>query len=321
MKKIVISFIIFALTAIKMSAQFTGASIGETSSGTSSSGVNNTGNDIIDDNGSLLVVSVWDGSVPEIGYNFNNGAQTGRVALNHSGAVDPDVCLIKNGNGNIYAVVVLHETPAMGTAAYHVEYYRWTGSAIAYGSTAVLSTVQYQTAINVDGDNFGNFVIVWDQDSLAGVHSVIKSVTGSAPGASAPSLNNSPFTVNFTSDDDISPDVSLFDDGNSTVDAKYCWVNRNSGNIDVDFERWPNPGISSSPAVVTNAVVASSATTPNSVFRYPRIACPNSNGYTCDFAVVAEDNNGSNPYDILTMVNYNDCSSPIVGNVVVYPIL
>jgi hypothetical protein len=61
----------------------------------------NTGNDVNSDG---LRVWVCDGGSPQI--FWEEGSHTGSIALYQSDAIDPDVVLVKDGNGNTWALVV-----------------------------------------------------------------------------------------------------------------------------------------------------------------------------------------------------------------------
>jgi WD40 repeat protein len=157
--------LMFSLLNSASYSQFVGASASETNTGVSVY-VSNTGNDILTDGDFTFKVSVWsDLNAPGIGWYVYDQAGVNTYTGNNgflSGTIDyADVCLVKEGS-DIFAVVAWADAQ---NSCWYSECFQWTGSAFTWISYGFLFSGTFGTTVNIDSDDNGHFVIVFDDDN------------------------------------------------------------------------------------------------------------------------------------------------------------
>jgi hypothetical protein len=247
-----------------------------------------TGNDILEDGWSdVFKVSVWDVS-SRLGYQKNSGT-VGTVALQNSNTWDPDVCLALDAGGDIHALVVYYD---ITNSNFILEVYDWSGSAFTLqtGSPIVLAngiSNSYDYSINIDSDDDGNFVIVFNE----GTNDELFIVTGDHSSFSAVNLNNggNPVALGRYGK---TPDVCIYGDGTNRITYTYINTSGNSVLVDSDdFSTLAGGG-------TANSNVHSGNPTSNGVY-FPRIACPlGGNGSSDDWTVVFQATDATTVWEI-----------------------
>src|SRR5688572_3050906 len=103
----IILMLCFCLTGKQISAQFSDALVPDNTAILMPLFAQNTGNFVLDIAGTSYAVSVWDDyNGPFAAMEWRIGALNGYVLIDAiSQVMDPDVCLIKNTSGSIFAVV------------------------------------------------------------------------------------------------------------------------------------------------------------------------------------------------------------------------
>jgi hypothetical protein len=294
-------FALIAITSFCISSYaqsyFTAASA--TENGASSSGVVNTGNDRRDFAGIsvTLSVNVWDGNTPKLGWD--DGVHTpGTIALGNASitdAYDPDVCLVEEtGTPTIYAVVVYY---SVSNGKYYYQPFRWNNSTYVFTAgtpVSIESASCFTYTINIDGDTYENFAIVYDwKSSCLSTTYDVHCVVGHA-GSSAPTLytcSGSPFTIG--SDHAKMPDVALYDgiSGNEYIIISYVLTNGTySGQLEYAYDYF---------SALTPTTCSTSGFTypqlgaPTYNYYYPRIAAMNGGNSNMCWTVVVEDHNAT----------------------------
>lgn len=258
-----------------------------------------TGNDILEKSGDVWEVTVWDdvSGNPGLGFNVNSsGTFFNNIALSNNDAYDTDVALTVDGSGDIHAIVVYFSQNAGG---YVVEDFVWNTNTFNLNSGPTVFDIQsvFGTAVNVDAEYDGYFIVVWD------VSGSPFGITGDVAGGTL-NLNN---VISIgSSATGIFPDVCINNRGNDRV--TYCYIDA-SGDLIVDSDSYGNMGTSSTP---TNELT----TQPNDMFLVPRIACNDASvvGNAIDWTVVVMDTDVSSAYRI---IGYSFNSSNLL-NVVEY---
>lgn len=334
-KTLFLLLILSASCLVNIQAQwFDPATVSSNASSSSSSGVVNTGNDRrwFGLTNVTLNVNVWDGSSPGIGWDDNAG-NTGTLGLYYSDAMDPDVCLVAETSSpyTIYAVVVYYSP---GQKAYYYQPFRW--SFTSYWLTAG-SPQPFQSAncfgktVNIDGDTYEHFAIVWDMlDASSGCsgNSDVWCVVGYV-GPTLFTCANSPFKINDAANNQygMMPDVALYDQTGTgayeRIVITYILTSgstTNPGNLEVDDTRFID--LTTSPCSFTANLTRNFANfAPTYDYYYPRIASVNGGISSLAWTVVLEDNDGSSNWLIAgytrligspTVVGhiYNDGSEP-----------
>ena len=255
-----------------------------------------TGNDIINYNGDVYAVTVWENtsgtSDDMIGWYV--GGSTGQGTLTYSTRVkDPDVCLVEY-NGDVYAIVVYYHT---GSSDWFWETFIWNGSSFASNTIASAFDNGNGTSVNIDANDHsdGQFVIVWD--NAGDIYAVTGDIANS-------SLNSNVGVANGTY-----PDVSLYYDGTDNI-AHITYLD-NNGELFVDDHDYSTLSAGSA-ASLSNVLTASPST--GYTFKVPRIASPNgNNSNSSNWTVVLEEIRINNQYRIIgfsdgnaTSIIYND---------------
>ncbi|MEY3311779.1 MAG: hypothetical protein RL348_1112 [Bacteroidota bacterium] len=280
-------------------SQFTQATINEVSFGLTVNG-RATGNDILDKTGDTWEVTVWEDpyyNSPGLGFRYfpSVGSPiTNAISLAFSDAEDPDVGLTVDSNGDIHAIVVYFSDSQDN---YYVEDYIWNSTTFSLnsGPTSFDSQTNFGTAVNIDTDYDGYFVVVWD-------------VSGAPYGITGDVVNGS-LNLNTSSGigsigPGIFPDVCLSSQSNDQV--YYCFLD--NGNLYVENDSYSS--LSSGTSSATN--INSYSPTSTFSFATPRIGCPNPNtGNSSDWAMVVSERKTGGPYNILFFANDN--SNGLVG--------
>ncbi len=189
-------------------AQFNNAAITDIASGASASAVTRTSNDVKLDGLVNLQVYVWaDGGYGGIGWDDGNG-NTGTNTLNTNHLALPTVTLAKSG-GAMYAVVV-YDNPTHGLV---IEYWKWNSPNFNHTSTNnITGTGDPLNELSIDGDEIGNFVIVWDDVSTNDIQVIVGGPTNfSTPQLFCTSVYRS---INTTTNC-LYPSVAIWDHVNS----------------------------------------------------------------------------------------------------------
>ena len=308
--------IMITLMYNQSNAQFLAAANADNAAGLSNVWPYNTGNDILDDGSDIYRVSVWsETSNPGISWKvtISSNDYTGNAGFGPSSDIDhADVCLLKDiGNNEICAIVGWYYSgTSPGTPSWGIDEYRWDNS----NSTFVLQnnggiTVggSYGTTVNVDADENGHFIMVYDDNS-----GNIYSLTGSEN--SGFSINNSGTPCNFGVSSYSYPDISLFWDGTNEI-AYLAYID-NVGDVMVKRNQYSSI-TGGSPSTAFSAYGGFPTTTP--AFGYnnsnTRIASPNSSGAAHYWTVVWQEDdrytyyikgincNNATPSSVIT---YND---------------
>ncbi len=259
----------------------------------------NTGNDIQDVGGTTYEVMVCDdpnGNNALLGWKV--GGSTGFTFIGQGAQIlDPDVCLVKNGSGLVYALVVYYDP---GSGEFMWQTFNWVAGQQSFNALTPVSLAagQYNKTINIDSEDNGNFAIVWDEPGAN-----IRMAFGQSPVAQLPQLSLGGAVLNLEPGSE--PDVCYYRN-TSTSFRQIDVVYRNpAGYIIVDFYK-------------LNDLLAGSITptqayrspAPDLSYRNPRIACPiSATGESDDFTVVVEDTDGSSTWYIKSF-NANKCCSP-----------
>lgn len=298
------------LYSMNVNAQFVAGSATEYAFGVSSLQARHTGCDILDISGDVYRVSTWEpaGTSSGFGWSVNAGSSySGYLALGVTTNVfHPDVCLVYNGS-TVYAIVAYFQDVSGGFGRWIWDAYRWSGftnSFVAFSQGNNITTGQFGTTVNIDGNNStqGGFVIVFDK-IISGnelVYAAAGEIVSGTPAVYSP--------VKIA--DGKSPDVSLFYDGTDNI-AHVAYLDAlNSYDLTVD-----DHDLTDLISSTNNGTVLFNVGPFYDTYYRPRIACPNgSSGTATNFTVVVEDNDGIiSPYYI---IGYNDATgtTPIVYN-------
>ena len=235
----------------------------------------NTGNDIkYSSTASPTSMHVWvgDGSFSRLAWD--DGTHHGTILLdNGNGNVwDPDVSLVKCSNGNWVAIVVFSTS-----SNYYCEFYKWDAmSAFVWFNEFTLQSGVYGSAINVDADASGNYVIVWDDGA--------GNINGSYGTTTTFPTNPTTYTTIIPqngNDNYSAPDVSIY---GSNCYVAYLWTDGSSLYTDIYMDNFDlslgsqshwYPQLTYGPFDPAHGYVET-----------PRIACPGSNCANPDFTVV-----------------------------------
>ncbi len=283
--------IALGMITINAKAQFNKATIVETATGVGPVVVENTGNDIYKVSSNVfLKVSVWEDGGGNPGIIGDDGNTTATSGFTYTDATDPDVCIVKQGGGsNIYAIAVYWSG---AQSNYYMEWFRWNAGWAASG-LATVGTTAGAVTINIDGNPYGEFVIVWDDGQ-----GNVMTYGGRTTGNPALSASGSVAVANNGNTGGSMPDVCLYDTLGVAELATYAFINTNN-EIEIYGERFPSPGIFSG-VTGNNLVHTVSLVNFNHIMSWPRIACVDGTiGGAYDVTVVYEDYDGlNNEYDI-----------------------
>lgn len=268
-------------------AQFSPPTYTDYAFGVSPTQSKNTGNDILEYNGDIYRVFVWEpnGSAGGIGWQVNS--TTGYTTLTPTCPVlDPDVCLVQSGE-TIYAVAVYYDNC---NGEWDIEIFDWNGSAFNSVSFLSFDFGSFGSTVNIDGNDHpdGQFAVVWDH-SNGDIYSFASDIPN------FPVIN----TVQVAAGQ--FPDVSLYyNESDDVVHIAYIDLNTPGNLIVDDHDYFVLATGSSAPSNVL------SVGPPSHVFYYPRIASPNANSSSsAEWTVVVEDNNSSLEYYIVGFNNGN----------------
>ncbi len=273
-------------------AQFTTAALADNAVGTNVM-ARYTSNDVLDISNDTYKVSVWDNPMygttytgkPGIAYKIILGGTT-----SYTGTIDfpltsypdvqhPDVCIINNGSGRIFAIVAYNVYGSVNTFNWDV-YEGSTSGTPAFtlfsaNSMSIPGTGYFGNYVNIDGNENGDFAIISSDGIL----------TGSSYG-STPTLNNSGSVVlypNSQGDCDISLYYGI--SGGFPYNIIYISYIDIYGNLQVLKEAFSTVVSGNFPGV---SVASYNAPNSSQLFN-PRIATPNSQGLYTDFTVVFDE--------------------------------
>ncbi len=263
------------------------------------------GNDILDFNGDTYAVSVWgDASTsPGIAWEVNYSASSYSSCTTFAQTTfifNPDVCLVEDGT-DVYAIVVYWKGSTSNT--YYWEPYIWANSG-GWGfqriSSGTFNSASFGTSLHIDGNDNGEFVIVWDDTSPE-----VYVETGDV--LSGPALSTNIVGVS-NGGNGYSPDACIFHDGGNNI-VHIAYID-NNGDLNVDDHAFSTLASGSASSLSTQLNTSPLI----NAFYFPRIACPNSTGGGGDWLVVVEDNDGSSDFSITgytsgTTNTYNDGSA------------
>ena len=257
---VTIMFLINLVSISNLSAQcFTSAIISDNSYNTSSSSYFiNTGNDV----NQQIHVWVYDGGTPELAWKVATNA-TNSIALQNSDAFDPDVVLVKDMS-NVWWALVVYYSPSAGHH-YVCEQYKYVGTSFVYGTTFQLENVSnFGTAINIDANADGDFVIVWDKST--GISMNYGSIANS--GVTFHNGQNSP--ISLYSNNEHMPDVAIYSDISYNY-IFYTYVDASGSYVNVDEAEFSAPQTLTTDFTEAYTDICSYC---NGYVAYPRIACP-----------------------------------------------
>jgi len=285
------------------------ASIAQTS--TSITGTpRQTGNDYLDDGTNKIEFSVWDLTNGSSRFAWNvNGTSSGGY-LGGGNAVDPDVALIEDSNGNIFVLVFYYDA---SDYRFKLEVRNWTGSSWSSytGSPFTISTDTYTTGLNIDADDDAHFVLVWDEST----NNTVKGLVGEFNSGTI-TLNPSNAIVVAYNTNGSFPDVCIYGGGSNRITYTYLW----NGHLYVDSNDY-NTLLSASNASVSQLLDVTPSFVTGGIFYDPRIACPNANaGSSDEWTVVVLVTDNVYTWDIDSYNYYNGSSyGPTIVNGPVQP--
>lgn len=282
-------------------AQFTTAVIPETFVGVGAS-CGNTGNDIRKSITGLGVMSVnvWDGA--SAGLSWDDLAGTSGFLTFTSPTQDPDVTVLDGGS--TWWACVAYFSPGTG---YFLDIYKYGGGVFSLSSSNLLSGCTTPgLSINIDGDQTGDMVVVWDDPCVGRIMLLGASTFLTGP----PVLCNGGVPIVVTNTGGmVYPDVTLYSiDG---VRPQYgvvylTYLRSNLKRIFVTYDKFTSicAGVSNNVLMFTNTTSLSYYT--------PRISCPPAaTGTILDWSVVVTEVSGTG-YDVLgftrnagTVLNFN----------------
>ncbi len=276
------------LTGLNLFAQFNTASQSDIAMSTAGVNSRKTGNDFMLYGGNEFEVSVWDegNGNSEFGYQINAGGQS-ILALSCSTAVDPDVCLIKDGFGDIHSIVVYYDAVGNDYLIDVFDYSAGTFSLQGGCPYNIRANVSFGTAVNIDADDTYNFMVIWDDSNAGKLHAIAGDHSGSTI-----NFTNTPVTVGSSpSNEGYYPDVCLY--GGGTNRATFTYTLNSELYVDIDDVSVIAGG---SGTGVTNILHDNAF---QLGYEYPRIACPNpSVGTVDDWTVVFMDTDNNSRYYI-----------------------
>ena len=287
---------------------FTSAVLSDNGAGVNVS-ASNTGNDILSVGSDVYRVSVWTdpaGSHPgmswvvDAAYHWANKQDFNQT----SNILHTDVCLVKDGS-DVWAIVAWYYSGS--GASWNIEAYKWTTSGtngtFSYQGNDYVNG-SYGTTLNIDGDDNGNFVAVYDDNNQD-----IYALTGTVTGGFA---MNSAVQLSLSGGIGIYPDVGLYFNNNGPVEMAYvCYIEASGASIiyidEYDFSQLSG-GTGSNNPIVNNSAQN------NMYFSDCRIACPDQNGSQGEWTVVVLESDHSSYWNIVgynsnnntTAIYYND---------------
>ncbi|HEX5001247.1 MAG TPA: T9SS type A sorting domain-containing protein [Bacteroidia bacterium] len=264
-----------------------------------------TGNDYLDDGTNKIEFSVWDLTNGASRFAWNvNGTSSGGY-LGGGNAVDPDVALIEDSNGAIFVLVFYYDA---SNYSFKLEVRNWTGSTWSSytGSPFTISFDYYTTGLNIDADDDGHFVIVWDDH-----YNQVQGMAGYFDSMST--LQFSILNITTIASNGSFPDVCLYGNGSDRITYTYL----SNGHLYVDSDDFSTL-LSGSNSSVSQLLNVSPSTVPggSGTFYDPRIACPNANtGSSDEWTVVVLETDNTSKWDIQSYNYYNGSSNgPTVVN-------
>lgn len=290
-------FVVLSLSLQKAIAQFQTAGAAEYASGATPVAPNNTGNDILDAGAVTYEVSVMDdiNSVTS-GLSWRTSSNQGYIPFQQpSFVMDPDVCLLKDAAGAIYAIAAYYVGGGVDNYFWEAFYFNPSfNQFLNVVPSSVFASGTFGTTLNIDANNIGDFIFVWDTPSQNIQVTTGKTLTGSYPAIYSTGIN-------LVIGTGKNPDVCMYNNSinDKQVDIVYIAI---TNRIKVDFHRFDDlvNGIN----LASNVFISAP---PDLLYHYPRIACPKYNTGTADeWTVVAEDNDGSSTWYIKGF-NVNIC--------------
>jgi len=262
-----------------------------------------TGNDCLDDGTNQIEFSVWDltNGASRFAWNVNGSSSSGY--LGGGNAVDPDVALLEDSNGSIFVLVFYYDA---SDYRFKLEVRNWTGSTWnSYtGSPFTISIDYYTTGLNIDADDDGHFVIVWDDhnNEVRGMAGYFNSMS---------TLQFSTANITTVASNGSFPDVCLYGNGSDRITYSYL----SNGHLYVDSDDFTTLINGSNMSVSLLLNVTPPYVTGGS-FYDPRIACPNANtGSSDEWTVVVLETDNAYYWDIESYNYYNGSSNgPTVVN-------
>jgi hypothetical protein len=257
----------------------------------------NTGNYIMDVSGTTYAVHVWDDpNGPFAAMEWKVGTAAGYALIDPlSGVLDPDVCLVKNGAGVVYAIVAYFDVLSN---QFKMRVFNWAAGMQQFnGSTPIVLTPgQYGSAISIDANDAGDFALVWDQPGQ-----MIQMAFGQALAGTPPALTFPGTAFNLDAGDMC--DLSLYRDAGSSSKVVHVAYRNSGGFIVVDTYTFAD--------LLTGLLTplqSFRSPAPDLVFRYPRIDSPTSGiGADTDFTVVVEDSDNSGTWYIKGFNSHSCC--------------
>ncbi len=285
-------------------SQFKDAVVADIATGMNPVFATNTGNFILDNAGVNFMVSVWDdmgGTNAALAWKV--GAATGLTLIDPTANIkDPDVCIVKNNFGSVFAIVSYFE---QNSNQFMMRVFNWQSGLQQFtGQTPiVLIPGQYETTINIDANDEGDFVIVWDQ-----LGQQVQMVFGTTTGNNPPTLNFQGAAFNLNQG--TMPDVCFFRNGTTGYKQVDVVYKNPIGVIAVDFYRFTDllGGI-------VNAQTELRSAPADLIYRYPRIDCPSpAFGNQSEYTVVVEDSDNSSTW-LIKSFNKSVCCPGITTNI------
>jgi hypothetical protein len=291
-------------SAYEVRGQFADAVTPVYSSGVSPVYANATGNDIQDIAGVTYEVSVSDDQSNNSFLTWRVGTTIGFIQIGQGTNIsNPDVCLVKNGANQVFAMVV-YFNPANGE--YWLQRFVWNQVAQSFNVQAqnMLSPGVFANTLQIASDDNGTFAIVWDEPG-----DQVRLIAGNAPAGFSPQLFQGGQVYNLQPGS--YPDVCVFRSsitGDNQVHIVYV---NSGGSLTVDtyivgdlVNGAPNP----------NEIFR--APTPDLEYRNPKIACPASTyGKKEDFTVITEDTDGNSTWYIKGFNNNFNSSAQIAQHI------
>jgi hypothetical protein len=300
-KLFVCTLLLAIILTSEVRSQFADAVVQAYSSGISPVLSSVTGNDIQDVAGVTYEVSISDDQSSNSFLHWRVGSSIGFVAISQGAALtQPDVCLVKNGANQVFALVVYH---VPSTSEYWLQRFGWSQATqtFTFQTQNLLAQGSIANTLQIASDDNGTFAIAWDEPG-----DQIRMVAGNTPSGSVPQLFQGGQVYNLPPGS--YPDVCVFR-SSITGDNQVHLVYVNSGGS-LTVDTYTISGLLSG---APNPTEIFRAPVPDLEYRNPKIACPApSYGKKEDFTVVVEDTDGNSTWYIKGF-NNNFNSSALIS--------
>jgi len=262
--------------------------------GTGTSNVVNTGNDIIYFDQDYFQVSVWDGNVAMLGWDVGSGPKLAFAldGTKYGNVKDPDV-VISEVNNRIYAFIIYLINNDVYIEVQ--EYYQ--GNWNVFVSATQISNNQAAHNPNVDVDNAGNVVAVWEETNKLRI--LYTDIQYNNP--------NIQTLLDGGSNTLRDPDVAIYYKSGSNTNIVVCYIINSQTSQTLTLIKVANWNSSANTNFLNYPV-----NTPD-YFGKPRVAA-NLNSFNMRFEIVVDKHQGTDNLIIGFNYNGNTSSGPTIIN-------